>query len=53
MYYQKTSNLKKRRDAGEKSEQSLRKLWDNFSSNIWINGVPEGEDRENGAEKNV
>ena len=36
----------------EKSEQSLRNLWDNFrSANTWTNGIPEGEDRENGAEK--
>ena len=30
-----------------KDEGKLRNLWDNFkSSNIWIMGVPEGEEEE-------
>ena len=31
----------------QKSEKRLRNLWDNFQlSNIWIIGVPEGEEEE-------
>ena len=31
----------------QKNEESLRNLWDNFKcSNIWIIGVPEGEEEE-------
>ena len=31
----------------QKNEQSLRNIWDNFKhSNIWIIGVPEGEEEE-------
>ena len=31
----------------KKKEERLRKLWDNFKcSNIWIIGVPEGEEEE-------
>ena len=31
----------------QKNEERLRKLWDNFKhSNIWIIGVPEGEEQE-------
>ena len=31
----------------QKSEERLRKLWDNFKhSNIWIIGVPEGEEED-------
>ena len=31
----------------QKNEERLRNLWDNFNcSNIWIIGVPEGEEEE-------
>ena len=31
----------------QKNEERLRNLWDNFKhSNIWIIGVPEGEEEE-------
>ena len=31
----------------KKNEERLRNLWDNFKcSNIWIIGVPEGEEQE-------
>ena len=31
----------------QKNEEKLRKLWDHFKcSNIWIIGVPEGEEEE-------
>ena len=31
----------------QKSEDSLRNLWDNFKrSNVWITGVPEGEEEQ-------
>ena len=31
----------------KKNEERLRNLWDNFKgSNIWITGVPEGEEEE-------
>ena len=31
----------------KKNEERLRNLWDNFKhSNIWIIGVPEGEEEE-------
>ena len=31
----------------QKNEERLRNLWDNFKcSNIWIIGVPEGEEQE-------
>ena len=31
----------------EKNEERLRNLWDNFkNSNIWITGVPEGEEED-------
>ena len=31
----------------EKNEERLMNLWDNFKcSNIWIIGVPEGEEKE-------
>ena len=35
----------------QKNEERLRNLWDNFKrSNIWIIGVPEGEEEEQGIE---
>ena len=46
-------------DAEEKkrlktNEESLRELWDNIKcTNIRIIGVPEGEEREKGTEKNI
>ena len=34
-----------------KKNERLRNLWDNFKhSNIWIIGVPEGEEEERGIE---
>ena len=36
----------------KKNEERLRNLWDNFKhSNIWIIGVPEGEEEEQEIEK--
>ena len=36
----------------EKTEERLRNLWGNFKcSNIWIIGVPEGEEQEQKIEK--
>ena len=36
------------------NEESLRELWDNMKrTNIRIIGVPEGEEREKGTEKNI
>ena len=36
------------------NEESLRELWDNVKHiNICIIGVPEGEEREKGTEKNI
>ena len=36
----------------KRNEHSLRDLWDNIKrNNIWIIGVPEGEEREKGPEK--
>ena len=36
----------------KKNEDSLRDLWDNIKhTNIHIIGIPEGEEREKGAEK--
>ena len=36
------------------NEESLRDLWDNVKrTNIHIIGVPEGEEREKGTEKNI
>ena len=33
------------RDKNSKNEERLRNLWDNFNpSNIWVMGVPEGEE---------
>ena len=35
----------------QKSEESLTNLWDNLKcSNIWIIGVPEGEEQQQGIE---
>ena len=42
----------KRKKIENKSEESLRELWDNVKcTNICIIGVPEGEEREKGTEK--
>ena len=35
----------------KKTEERLKNFWDNFKhSNIWIIGVPEGEEEEQGIE---
>ena len=49
---QKVMNLKERKKNQKgKRWQSDRNLWDNIKmSNIWVIGVPEGEERENGTE---
>ena len=37
----------KKQELKKKKEERLRNLWDNFKrSNIWIIGVPEGEEEE-------
>ena len=37
----------KKQEFKKKNEDRLRNLWDNFKhSNIWITGVPEGEEAE-------
>ena len=38
----------------KRNEESLRELWDNVKhTNIRIIGVPEGEQKEKGTEKNI
>ena len=44
----------KREKRLKRNEDSLREIWDNIKpTNIHIIGVPEGEEREKGAEKNT
>ena len=44
----------RREEILKKNEESLRELWDNVKcTNICIIGVPEGEEREKGTEKNI
>ena len=44
----------KREKRWKRNEDSLRELWDNVKhTNICIIGVPEGEEREKGTEKNI
>ena len=47
-----TEAAQKREKRLKTNEESLRELWDNIKrTNICIIGVPEGEEREKGAEK--
>ena len=44
---EKKNTIWKRKKKGWKNKDSLRDLWDNIKpTNIWIIGVPEGEERE-------
>ena len=46
-----TATEQKKENRMKRNEDSLRDLWDNIKgSNICIIGVPEGEEREEGAE---
>ena len=35
----------------KRNKDGLRDLWDNIKHNIWVTGVPEGEEKEKGPEK--
>ena len=49
-----TDAEQKREKRLKKNEESLREFWDNVKcTNICITGVPEGEEREKGTEKNI
>ena len=49
-----TDAEQKREKRLKTNEESLRELWDNVKrTNIHIIGVPEGEEREKGTEKNI
>ena len=42
---------RKEKKRWETNEESLRELWDIKHTNIYIIGMPEGEEREKGTEK--
>ena len=47
-----TNAEQKKEKRMKRNEDSLRELWDNLkNTNIYITGVPEGEEREKGPEK--
>ena len=49
-----TDTEQKREKRLKKNKESLRELWDNVKhTNIRIIGVPEGEERDKGTEKNI
>ena len=49
-----TDAEQKREKRLKTNEESLRELWDNVKcTNIHIIGVPEGEERQKGTEKNI
>ena len=46
-----TQSRQHKKNKSKKNENSLRAFWDNIKhTNIWIIGLPEGEEREKGNE---
>ena len=48
---QQTKNKNKNKNKLKKHENNARDLWDNIKhANLWIIGIPEGEEKEKGIE---
>ena len=51
---QQTKNKNKNKNKLKKHENNARDLWDNIKhANLWIIGIPEGEEKEKGIENMI